>query len=242
MKKILVYASGFLLISLIWYLAFLFFISRIIPNPICVYRAIILSFHEKMHIHIIISLGRIIAGISISLILGGLIGYTVASNYSLNKFLNPLRYFTSPITKTSLLPVIIIIGLADASKITLIMLIVVFQILVSVLDSIQAIERECIDYILSLGASKKQVFYHVIFPKIIPGIIRSIRATLGTVLSLLFFCEGFGTSCGIGYYIWHAWSRTDYISMYNGIIFICILAVLLYLFIDLIEKKMVKWK
>jgi NitT/TauT family transport system permease protein len=241
MKKILLYVEGFLAINFIWYIAYSIVKSKIISNPIDVYRIFILFFNEKMHIHIIISLGRIIAGISISLILGGIIAYMIA-NYSLNKHLNSLVLFTYPIPKMLLLPIIIIIGLCDTSKIILITLILFLQITLSVRNSVKAINNECMDYISSLGATKKQVFYHVVFPKIIPGIITCIRAALGTALAILFICEGYGTSSGIGYYVINAWSRMDYLSMYKGIMIMSIIGALLYLCLDLIEIKVVKWK
>jgi len=242
MKKILMYLKGFLLCNLIVYITYLIFDSKIIPNPIDVYSALILFFSEKMYLHIFMSLGRIIAGISISLFLGGVIGYKMLYRDSLNKYLNSIILLTHPIPKTALLPIIVIIGLCDTTKIILITVVIIFQIIKAVRNSVHTIDNVCMEYILSLGASQKQVFFHVIIPKTIPGIITSIRANLGTALSILFVFEGYRTSFGMGHYVLNAWFQMDYLSMYKGIMIMSILGVLLYLCIDITEKRLVKWK
>ncbi|HEX2924767.1 MAG TPA: ABC transporter permease subunit [Ruminiclostridium sp.] len=242
-KKLTVYAEGLLIINLVWYALHFVIDSRIIPDPVRVYRSFSLFFQEGMLCHIGISLGRITAGVAVALVLGSLTGYIMAVSKSWNKILNPLVFFTYPVPKTALLPVIMsIFGLGGVSKIILIVMIIIFQIIISVRDSVVDIDMECVYNVRSMGASRGQILYHVIIPEIIPGIITSLRVTIGTALSILFFCEAYGTSWGMGYYILDAWSRIDYVSMYKGIIVLTSVGLALFLIIDFSEQKIVKWK
>ncbi|EPR11691.1 ABC transporter permease [Ruminiclostridium papyrosolvens] len=242
-KKVTVYAEGMLIINLIWYVIHLIFQTRIIPDPIRVYRSFYLFFQEGMLWHISISLWRIFAGVIIALLLGAIIGYKMAVSEMWNKILNPLVFFTYPVPKTALLPVIMtIFGLGGASKIILITMIIIFQIIITVRDSVVGIDKECIYNIRSMGASPGQILYHVVIPDIIPGILTSLRVTIGSALSILFFCEAYGTSWGMGYYILDAWTRIDYISMYKGIIVLSSVGIALFFLIDILEQKIVKWR
>lgn len=242
-KKVTVYAKGMLIINLIWYAIHLIFNTRIIPDPIRVYMSFNLFFQEGMFRHMGSSLWRIFAGVIIALLLGALTGYIMAVSERWNKILNPLVFFTYPVPKTALLPVIMtIFGLGGASKIILITMIIIFQIIITVRDSVAGIDKECIYNIRSMGASQGQILYHVVIPDIIPGILTSLRVTIGSALSILFFCEAYGTSWGMGYYILDAWTRIDYISMYKGIVVLSSVGIALFLLIDILEQKIVKWR
>lgn len=242
-RKVTVYAEGMLFINLIWYAIHVIFQTRIIPNPIRVYSSFYLFFQEAMFWHISISLCRIFAGVIIALLLGSLIGYKMAVSDTWNKILNPLVFFTYPIPKTALLPLIMtIFGLGGASKIILITMIIIFQIIITVRDSVTGIDKECIYNVRSMGASQRQILYHVVIPDIIPGILTGLRVTIGTALSILFFCEAYGTSWGMGYYILDAWTRIDYISMYKGILVLSVVGIALFSSIDILEQKIVKWR
>ena len=242
-RKVTVYAEGMLFINLIWYAIHVIFQTRIIPNPIRVYSSFYLFFQEAMFWHISISLCRIFAGVIIALLLGSLIGYKMAVSDTWNKILNPLVFFTYPIPKTALLPIIMtIFGLGGASKIILITMIIIFQIIITVRDSVTGIDKECIYNVRSMGASQRQILYHVVIPDIIPGILTGLRVTIGTALSILFFCEAYGTSWGMGYYILDAWTRIDYISMYKGILVLSVVGITLFSSIDILEQKIVKWR
>ncbi len=242
-RKVTVYAEGMLFINLIWYAIHVIFQTRIIPDPIRVYSSFYLFFQEAMFWHISISLCRIFAGVIIALLLGSLIGYKMAVSDTWNKILNPLVFFTYPIPKTALLPIIMtIFGLGGASKIILITMIIIFQIIITVRDSVTGIDKECIYNVRSMGASQRQILYHVVIPDIIPGILTGLRVTIGTALSILFFCEAYGTSWGMGYYILDAWTRIDYISMYKGILVLSVVGITLFSSIDILEQKTVKWR
>lgn len=228
-KKVTVYAKGMLIINLIWYVIHLIFQTRIIPDPIRVYRSFYLFFQEGMLWHIGSSLCRIFAGVLIALLLGSLTGYIMSVSERCNKIINPLVFFTYPVPKTALLPIIMtIFGLGGVSKIILITMIIIFQIIITVRDSVTGIDKEYIYNIRSMGASQGQILIHVVIPDIVPGILTSLRVTIGSALSILFFCEAYGTSWGMGYYILDAWTRIDYISMYKGILILSSVGIALF--------------
>lgn len=161
----------------------------------------------------------------------------------INAILNPLVYFTYPIPKMALLPIVMTIyGLGDGSKIMMIVLITVFQVIVSVRDAVINVSKEEYNPLISLGAKKYQLFYHVTFPAIIPEILTNIRLCIGTAFSILFFSEAYGTSVGVGYFIQDAWSRINYIDMYSGIVILSVLGLVLFISIDFIESIVCRWK
>ena len=215
----------------------------IIPNPIEVYCSFAYIIQDGLVIHMLVSLGRVFAGIIISLIIGIAIGYAMTESNAWSSLLTPLVYFTYPVPKTALLPIIMLVfGLGDCSKITLIVLIIVFQVIVTVRDSIMNISKEFIDCAENFGASKWQTFWYVIMPAILPGVLTTIRLSIGTALAVLFFAEGYGTTLGLGYFILDAWSIIDYVRMFRGIIVLGITGVCIFILIDWIEDRILDWR
>jgi NitT/TauT family transport system permease protein len=237
------FLQGFIMLNILWYIAAVVINKRVFPKPTEIY----LSFEElinlDMGLHVLWSLYRVCGGIGISLLIGVPLGMLMAYSRRWNKVLSPLVYFTYPVPKTALLPVLMLLfGLGDTSKILLIVLIVVFQVIVSVRDSVLNISQDVYSPIRSLGASKPQIFKNITLPAILPELITNIRISIGTALSILFFSEAYGTSYGVGYYIMDAWTRIDYIGMYAGIIIMSLLGFAMFILIDVIEEKLCKWR
>lgn len=216
---------------------------KILPSPTEVYLNMFKLSDQELYKHVLVSLYRVSSGIIVSLIIGSLIGLLMAYSKTWNKILNPLVYFTYPIPKTALLPIVMLLyGLGDKSKIIIIVLILVFQIIVAVRDAALNIPYETYNPIRSLGASKLQIFSHITLPAILPELLTTLRLSIGTALSILFFAEGYGTKYGIGYYILDAWSRISYLEMYTGIIILGLLGFVLFMLIDILEESLFKWK
>lgn len=242
-KKIKTFTLGFIIFNILWYLFAVIVDMRVLPKPTDIYFNMNNLYGEKLYIHVLASLYRIASGLIISLIIGAFIGLLMAYSKTWNKILNPLVYFTYPIPKTALLPVVMLLfGLGDTSKIIIIVLILVFQIIVAVRDAVLNIPVETYNPIRSLGASRLQIFTHITGPAILPELLTTLRLSIGTALSILFFTEGYGTQYGIGYYILDAWSRIDYVGMYSGIVIISLLGFVLFILIDILEEALCKWK
>lgn len=240
LKKIWIFTKGFLLINILWFIASIVMDSRIVPTPFQIYKHIPKLFQDGFVIHIIASLYRVIIGLVISFILGTIIGLFMGYFKYVNNLLNPIIYFTYPIPKTALLPVVMTLyGLGDGSKIAIIILITIFQVIVSVRDAVNNIDREYYNTLISLGASNMQIFINVTFPAIISEILTNIRLSIGTAFSVLFFAEAYGTSVGIGYFIQDAWSRINYIDMYAGIVILSLVGLIMFVALDYIENKLV---
>lgn len=242
-KKLLVFLQGFVALNLLWFVLSVVLNTRVLPSPITVYLHIGKFISDGLVLHILTSLFRVAAGLFISLVVGISIGLLMAYSRVWNKVLNPLVYFTYPVPKTALLPVIMLLfGLGDSSKIIMIVLIVVFQVIVAVRGSALNIPAETYNYIRSLGSPGLQAFRHVTLPAILPELLTNTKVSIGTALSILFFTEAYGTSRGLGYYIMDCWTRMDYAGMYLGIVVIGLVGFVLFAAMDILEEKMCRWK
>lgn len=233
---------GILFFNIFWWLLAVVVDNQILPNPIKVYKILPETLNGGMWNHIWASGFRIVLGLFISLLLGFLLGLLIALNKRANYFLQPFLYLSYPIPKLALLPIVMLtFGIGEMTKIVMIVLIIVFQIIISIRDAVRNISKENFYVFSSLGASSLQMIRHIILPAVLPEILSALRVSVGIATSVLFVTETFGTDKGLGFYIVDAWMRIDYLTMYAGIVMISIIGFILFLSIDLLDNLFCKW-
>ncbi|MCF8000859.1 MAG: ABC transporter permease [Halanaerobiales bacterium] len=233
---------GAIFIIAIWWIMHLFYNSSVIPSP---YIVIVNFFHKLLPVllpHLAMSLYRIITAVALAVIAGISIGLLTGINKNVDQFISPVIYLLYPIPKIAFLPIFMLLfGLGDSSKIILIMVIVIFQIIVTTRDSVKNINPEYFYSARSVGVKGWKIYRHVIFPAILPQILTALRITVGTSIAVLFYAENFATQYGIGYYIMNSWIMVNYVDMFSGILAISILGLLIFKAIDILEEKYCHW-
>ncbi len=234
---------GLLLVIIIWQVLAWLLKIPIIPPPLAVLINLIEIFADKMGLHLLYSLSRIIAGISIAILIGVPTGLLMGYFERIDKVLSPLVYFTYPIPKIALLPIIMLLfGLGEGSKLIMIVLIVIFQIIITSRDAVKAIPQDMFRSLQSLGAGRRQMLTEIIIPASLADVLTATRLALGTAVSILFFTETFGTEYGMGYFIMDAWMRVNYLDMYGGIVILSLMGFVLFTVIDITEKRVSAWR
>ncbi|MDD4171961.1 MAG: ABC transporter permease [Syntrophomonas sp.] len=234
---------SFIVVLLIWWAVAWLLKLPIVPSPYVVFINIIAIFKSKIEIHVLYSLGRILAGIVVSILVGVPLGFLMGYFNRIDKILSPLVYFTYPVPKLALLPVVMLLfGLGEVSKLIMIVLIIVFQIVITSRDAVKSIPEETFRSLQSLGASRLQTFTEIIVPASLPEVLTATRLALGTAVSILFFTETFGTEYGMGYFIMDSWMRVNYLDMYAGIVVLSFMGFCIFTAIDIIENHVCSWR
>ncbi|SIQ92968.1 ABC transporter permease [Halanaerobium kushneri] len=241
MNKVLKYLLSLIIVVFLWWLAALIISSKILPLPIEVFEAVV-ELKSELLFHMLASLKRIIFGVGSALIIAVPFGLIIGRFKSLDKYLSPFIYLAYPVPKIAFLPIVLLFfGLGDLSKVFLIAIIVFFQILVHTRDAAKSIDPELILSVKSLGVSKTQLFWHLILPASLPRVFTAIRISLGTAVAVLFFTETFATFEGLGFFIMDTWTRVNYSEMFAGIMALSFLGLILFLFVDFVERIFCPW-
>ncbi len=234
---------GLVMLIVLWYIVSLLVKMPIIPNPILVFINLLQVFQDKIAVHVFYSLVRILEGIGISILIGVPLGFLMGYFPKWDKILSPLLYFAYPIPKIALLPIIMVLfGLGEASKLIMIVLIIIFQIIITSRDAVKDIPKETFHSLQSLGANQPQIFTEIIIPSALSEILTATRLALGTAISILFFTETFGTEYGMGFFIMDSWLRVNYLDMYAGIVVLSLIGFSLFVLIDTMERRVCSWR
>jgi len=134
---------GALLLHLIWLLGYVLLRAEVLPAPWLVYQHLFEMDWSNLLLHTTASLERIAWGILIATILAWGIALTVILAPRLGKVFSTFIYFSYPIPKLALLPIVMLIGgLGEGTKVVMIVLIILFQLAVSMRDALLTVPRE----------------------------------------------------------------------------------------------------
>lgn len=234
---------GFLALHILWGLLALVLRSPVLPYPWQVYLHLPNLNEGDLLAHLGMSIGRVLLGILCSLLLAAPLAFLMFSSRRVGRMFESFIYLSYPIPKLALLPVVMLLaGLGEATKVIMIVLIILFQLVIGLRDSLRAIPRETFVLFDSLGASGWQRIRHLYSLAILPDIFAALRIALGTALSVLFVTETYGTSLGMGYYIVDAWMRVNYLDMYAGIVLLGTVGFVLFVLLDVLEYVCCPWR
>jgi NitT/TauT family transport system permease protein len=241
--KKLNYIICFLIFNLLWFLLAELAGMKVLPTPVSVYLAYPKAFEAGILLHAAASAFRTGLGILSALIAGAALGLLMGYNKTADRILSPIVYLSYPVPKLALLPVVMIFfGIDDLSKIIMIALIIVFQLVVSIRDAARAVSDESYDLLISLKARAVDKIRHITVPAVLPAVFSTLRVSAGTAISVLMVAETFGTDRGLGFYIIDSWMRADYIQMYFGILILALIGFAVFIALDFAEYKLCGWK
>lgn len=235
--------ASWIFLMFFWWLISLLVGMSILPSPWEVFPKISVIFFDVIIEHLWWSFFRIITGIFLAIAIAYPLGMLMGYYNFFDKVISPIAYLLYPIPKIALLPIIMLfLGLGEMSKITIIFLIIFFQILVSIRDAVKSIPKEYYHIFYTLGATYGEIARYILVPASLPPLFSSIKTALATAISVLFFTETYGTDAGLGYFIMDAWLRVDYVEMYSGILILGMLGMGLFFIIDKIQINVCKWQ
>ena len=250
-EKALYTISSISLALVIWHiLAFILNISYI-PSPVAVGIALVrLSvegdfFGYKLYHHIIASLIRIAIGLFFAVIIGIPLGIIIGLSERVSHFISPIVEVVRPISPIAWIPFsIILFGIGLSSHAFIIWLGAFFPILLNTYASMKNINKNMIEVVQSMGASKIQTIYYVAIPNALPYIITGFRIGLGVGWMCLIASEMVGQypPLGLGFLVLFMAEIGRYPSMIAGMLTIGFFGILLNYIILIFETKLFKWR
>jgi len=231
-------------IGVVWQITAMLVNRPILPAPWDVFTVLIEELKTGLLTHFFYSLWRVTAGMFLSVLVAAPVGLAIGGSQRLDRIFSPIIYLLYPIPKVVFVPVVLLfLGIGDIAKITLIFLILFFQIVVLVRDQAAGLPPKLIQSLQSLGAGRRALFRFIYYPASLPAILTALRQSIGTAVAVLYITELFATKYGLGYYIYYNGSTLfNYPAMYAGVIAMSLLGLGMYYVVDWAERRLCKWK
>lgn len=194
---------------------------------------------NNLLIHIWVTLYETIISFSLASLIGIITASILWSSKTISKILDPYLTVLNSLPKISLGPLIIIwIGANTNSIIFMALLISVFTTIINMYNAFITTDKSKIILMKSLGATKFQIFTKLVFRGNIPTLINTLKINISLSLIGVIMGELLVSKQGLGYLITYGSQVFNLNLVITSIFILGIMSYLLYIAIDLLEKKL----
>ena len=189
------------------------------------------------------SLIRVIVGFVIGALVGIPLGYAMGLSGWFRGWFDPIVEFMRPVPPLALIPLVIIwFGIWETGKIVLLFLASLWIMTIAARAGVSGINIAKVHAAYSLGASKRQLMWHVMVPNSLPEIFTGARVAMGVCWGTVVAAELVAAQKGAGMMIIAAskFQLTDIVLM--GIIMIGIIGYGIDILMRKTERWLVPWK
>lgn len=222
--------------------------SYVLPAPKAVVAALIDGLaqsptsHAGFWYHLVDTLTATLGGFGIGGALGLVLAAMMAEFRVVERILFPYVAAIQSLPKVAIAPLYIIwFGYQIQSKIAMSVTLALFPVLLNTLQGLLSVERDRLDLMTSLGASRIQKFWLIKLPASLPMIFAGLN--LGIVYALLgaLVAEFIGAQRGMGVMVLQLQSVNDTAGVFAVLVVLAVVGYLLIAVVRMIQSRIVFW-
>lgn len=215
-----------------------------VPTPERVFGSAVSNINDpEFYIHIGVSLQRVGISFAIAVVLGIAVGVIMGRSRTARAMIAPFVEITRPIPAVAWIPLAILMWPTEESSIIFITCLgAFFPIVLNTIHGVEQTPDVLIRAARSLGASRFDIFRHVVFPAALPSISAGLAISMGVAWFSLLAGEIISGQYGIGYFTWDAYSLVRTPDIVLGMLVIGLLGTLSTLAVRLMTAPLLKWQ
>ncbi|RKX77922.1 MAG: ABC transporter permease [Spirochaetes bacterium] len=232
----------FIFFLAVWWIITLFDVpAYILPSPPSVVKELT-NLKWQWFSQIFATLQEVIGGFFIAVAVGIFLGLLVAWNDTLRRSLMPFLVFFNSMPKVAAAPLVIVwFGFGLFPNIVMSFLISFFPILLNTARGVSEVPYEMIELALTFNTPKWKRFVKIRVPYALPYIMTGIK--LASILSVTGAIVGefIASENGLAALILQAQSYVETDAMVGALIWISLMAMVLFGLVNLVEKLLMPW-
>jgi taurine transport system permease protein len=193
--------------------------------------------------HLGASLMRVGLAFVAGAVIGVPLGLAIGSNAWVAAIFDPLIEFYRPLPPLAYYTLLVIwLGIEDTSKIALLFLAALPPLVIAAASGVRSVRADYIHGARSLGASRWQLFRHVIFPACLPEIFTGLRVSIGFTYTTLVAAEMVAGVNGVGWMVLDASKFLQSDVIFVGILLMGLTGMGLDALVRIAERLIVPWR
>lgn len=219
-----------------------------LPSPFAVYDKFIEAWtigvaNSTLIQHTSASLTRVMGAFLLALFTAVPVGILMGVNRRARGVFDPIIEFYRPLPPLAYLPLVIIwFGIGEFPKIFLIYLAIFAPMAIAARAGVKSVSIEQIHAAYAMGASSRQIIWHVILKAALPEIFTGMRIGIGVGWTTLVAAEMVASSRGLGFMVLNAAQYLASDTVIMGILVIGFFALAFDLLLRHLEKGLIPWK
>jgi len=193
--------------------------------------------------HLFATLKIVAIGLGCSIVLGCALAVWMNNSKAVETAIYPILVASQTIPIIAIAPIFVLwFGYSIWSKVAVTLLFTFFPITVATFDGLKSVSREYKELLLTMGASKKDIFLKLSVPSALPFFYSGIK--VGVTLSVIGAAIGewLGAQAGLGYFSRRMMSQFDGAGVFAPIVLLSLLGIVLFLIVSALERKALRWR
>lgn len=192
--------------------------------------------------HAKITIFEITTGFFLAIVLGILVSTLLTLFPFAKRIFFPFLIFSQTVPLIAIAPLLILwLGYGLLPKIIIVILVCFFPIAVSLLEGLEVSDRDLINLMRSMGASKWQIFYQVRWPHAMPSLFAGLKIAATYSVMAAVIGEWLGASQGLGVFLTRSSNNFLTDRVFAAIITISALSFVYYTVIILLTRLLLPW-
>jgi ABC-type nitrate/sulfonate/bicarbonate transport system permease component len=213
-----------------------------LPSPLDVVMAFVNDFSLLMG-HARTTLTEALLGLVIGTALGFVIAVLMDRFNLFQKSIYPIIILTQTVPTVAIAPLLVLwLGYGLLPKVTLIILTTFFPIAVSLLEGFHSADRDALDLLKAMGATRLQSFVHIKLPGALNHFFSGLKISVSYSVVGAVIAEWLGGLSGLGVYMTRVRKSYSFDKMFAVIFFISIISLLLMFGVSYLKKALMPWE
>jgi len=217
--------------------------SDFLPTPVAVVEAGVKGLASgSLVTNTAFSMGEIMAGFVLASQLSVPVGIFIGNFKIIEAAIEPVTNFVRYLPVSALIPLLILwVGIGIEEKIAVIFIGTFFQQLILIADVSRGVSQDLLDVSYTLGADRRTVVTRVLIPATMPGVMDTLRVTLGWAWTYLVVAEIVSADKGLGYFIMNSMRGLFTDRIFLGIMVIGLLGLLTDQLFKMLRNWLLPW-
>lgn len=215
--------------------------NYILPAPSSIGTAILINI-QPLLLHSWVTLLETLAGFALSVVIGVPLAFLIVYSRVFDRLLYPILIASQAVPKVALAPILLVaLGYGTLPKVIVGFLIAFFPVVVTSVTGLSAVERDTLNLMRSMGASKFDIFIKVRLPQAVPSMIAGFKVAVALAVVGAVVGEFVGSRSGLGYYMLLATGNFDTPLVFACVAFLTIMGIILFYAVGLLEIVLSRW-
>lgn len=198
---------------------------------------------NELHIHIGVSLLRVLQGFAVGAAIALVLGLAVGLSREVESFVAPTLQAIRAVPSLAWVPLLILwMGIDEAPKITLVAIGVFFPVYTNLVAGIRGIDRKLIEVGHAYGLRTLELIRHILLPAALPSLSTGLRIGLAQGWLFLVAAELIAASRGLGFLLIDSQNtgRSDIIVL--SIVLLALLGKASDWLLQRLERRLLRWQ
>lgn len=213
-----------------------------LPSPAAVVKALVGDF-PLLAQHAKTTLTEAFLGLGCSIVLSFVTAFLMDRYLFLQRAVYPLLVVSQTIPTVAIAPLLVLwLGYGIAPKVTLIVITCYFPLTISLLTGFANADRDAINLMRAMGASRWQIFYHIKLRSSLGQFFSGLRVAASYSVVGAVIAEWLGGMSGLGVYMTRVKKSYAFDKMFAVILLISAISLILMKIVTWLEARSMPWK